>query len=203
MLSRWRRQSDAGVTLIELVVGMTLMSIVGAIALNFFLGTTTQSNRVAEQSLVGASARAAMTQIAQTLQVADSPTAAGSSVGRFVTITPTDLAFYSNISASSRAATASRTVPSEVEFTLTNGTLWESITPAGTNQPSKNVLVSGVSNTAVFSYCSDATDPSVSCTTTANAASVAMVQVTITVQGLRGTTPQTVQSGIAIDGGVA
>ena len=47
MLSRRRRlrdaADDAGMTLVELVVGMTLMSIVGAMALNFFVGTSTES----------------------------------------------------------------------------------------------------------------------------------------------------------------
>ena len=216
MLSRLRENSDDGVTLIELVVGMTLMTIVGAIALNFFVGTTAQANRVTEQSLVGNTARAAMTQLAKTLQLADTPNAnAGYAAGRFVTITANELTFYSNVSATGRSGTSIRTAPTKVDFTLTNGTLWESMyLPQGTTAPatypsnptSRNALVTGVVNTPaqpLFTYCSDATDPSTTCTATSDLTAVSLVQATIVVQGLKGTASQTVQSGIAVAGQVS
>jgi type II secretory pathway component PulJ len=218
-VQRARQHRDAGVTLVELMVGMTLMTVVGAVALNFFVGTTAQANRVGEQSLVSGSARAAMTQIAKTLQVADSSSVnSGYATNRFVTTSPTEVKLYSNISPTDRSGTAIRTAPTEVDFSLVSGTLWESTyaptgsaTPASypTSPTSRNVLITGVTNqqlspvVPVFTYCSDATDPSVTCTATTNAASVAMVQVTITVQGLKGTAPQTVQTGIAITGAVS
>jgi type II secretory pathway pseudopilin PulG len=217
--SRCVARNDAGMTLVELVVGMTLMTIVGAIALNFFVGTTAQANRVSEQSAVGGSARTAMTQIAKTLQVADTMTAnSGYSNGRFAQApTSTELAFYSNISPAGRSGTAIRSAPSEVDFKLTAGQLVESVyaplsstAPQSTgtsNYPStpttKITLVTGITNSAVFTYCSDATDPATTCTATTDPTAIAMVQVTITVQGLNNTNPQTVQSGIAIPGQVS
>ncbi|WP_375488674.1 type II secretion system protein J [uncultured Jatrophihabitans sp.] len=213
MLKRARRRDDAGMTLVEVIVGMTLLSVVGAVAVSFFIGTEAQANRVTEQSLVGATARTAVAQVTKLLQVADTPTASpGDATNRFVNMTATDVTFYANIAATNRSGTALRGAPTKVDIQLTNGTLFQylyapqgSIAPATypTTATSKTALVSGVTNSTVFTYCSDATDPSSSCTVTTNAASVSLVQITLTVQGARGTNAQVVQSGVAITGAVS
>ena len=203
-------------SLIEVAVGMTLLSVVGAVAINFFVGTQAQANRVTEESLVGATARTAVAQVAKVLQVADTPTAdAGASTNRFVTLGPSQVTFYANVSSTNRSGSALRNAPTKVDLTVRNGTLFESLyAPQGTSAPasyptnptSRTALVSGLQNTAsspVFTYCSSATDPSTSCSATSDSASVSYVKVVLIVQGARGTSAQTVQTGVAITGAVS
>lgn len=204
---------DAGVTLVEMLVGMGLMLIVATLATNFLISSTAQTTRVTDQGLLGSSVRSAMNQIVATLRVADSPTAAaGATTNRFITITSTELTFYSNISPTDRSGTATRTAPSEVDYTLAGGKLTESVyAPSNSAAPatypttptSKSVLLTGVTNTTPFVYCSDATDPSTTCTPTTATGSVALVQVTLTISGLTGSAPQTLQSGVAISGALS
>ncbi|WP_375480909.1 type II secretion system protein J [uncultured Jatrophihabitans sp.] len=224
---------DAGMTLVELVVGMTLMSIVGAIAMTFFVGMSTQTARVGAQTQDAAAARTALNQISTVLRLADTPTARpGYSTSRFQVpsgqnqLTGSEIVFFANIGngqTPSRAtdtanATAVRIPPTKVDIKLVNGTLTEyTYAPLSlsygtgydwtTNYPSTptttSVLLSGVANSTVFAYCSDATDIAQTCTSTTAPDSVAVVQVTLTTTPLRGNAAQTVQSSVAITGAVS
>jgi prepilin-type N-terminal cleavage/methylation domain-containing protein len=232
LTARWqaarREPGDAGMTLMELVVGMTLLVIVSAVALNFFVGTTAQANRVTAQNVNVANARSAMNQVVSLLRLADTPTSTpGYPAARFSTpFSATDFTFYSNVNTDRSSAAAVRTPPAKIELTLSGGTLTEFLTrptnaytsyPADYNDPgagdgysanysgaaTKTVLLSGLVNTTPFTFCSSATDPSTSCTVTTNAASVALVQITFVYAGKPGQLPQTLQSAVAITGAVS
>ena len=172
-----------------------------------------------------------MNQVATVLRLADTPTARpGYSTSRFLyptnpttgkpatQLSPTEIVFFANISSSDRSGTAVRTPPTMFDIKLASGVLTEyqyapSSTSYGTsydwttNYPSSptttTVLLSNVSNTNVFTYCSAATDQSRSCTAATTPDAVALVQVTLTVTALRGNAAQTVQSAVAITGAVS
>lgn len=140
---RWRAlrdHADYGMTLIEVMVGMTLLSIVSAVALSFFYVTLNSTSTIASRSNNSIGPRVAIDQIAALLRVADTPTSRpGDSSSRFVyppKVSPSspdelrsdEIIFYANIGMSSRSGTAPRTPPSKVIIQLVDGKLYESIT---------------------------------------------------------------------------
>lgn len=117
---------DAGVTLIELVVAMSLMTIVSAMALTFFVGVNSANSTAVDANVGTASARNVLQQWTQLLELADSPDAAGSGSGRFVEITPTSAVFYTNSDRNRATDTTARTAPVKVSLALVGGQLVES-----------------------------------------------------------------------------
>ncbi len=123
MLSR-----DDGVTLVELVVGMVLMTIVGAAALTFFVGTTHADSATADRTVSTSQARDALSTITQLLRVADSSTNPGTNQDRFERISPTDAIFYANLATRNGAANPSvdnTGAPVKIWLSLTGGKLIE------------------------------------------------------------------------------
>jgi type II secretory pathway pseudopilin PulG len=99
MLSRRRPTSadDRGTTLIELVVGMTLATILGAATLLFFTQANSTASSTTERSISTAQARSLLQSWSTYLHVADDPTSSGQAINRFEWFTATDIAFHSDI----------------------------------------------------------------------------------------------------------
>jgi prepilin-type N-terminal cleavage/methylation domain-containing protein len=112
--------NDAGMTLMELVVAMTLMTIIGAMALGFFLGMNRADTRTVDANIATASARNALQSWTALLRLADSPVQPGSSANRFVELTPTKVVFYADLDNRSSCALscAERTAPTLVSLSL-------------------------------------------------------------------------------------
>lgn len=116
--------TDAGVTLIEVMVGMVLAMIVGALTLSFFVTMDRASNDTVDSNVTTASARNVIEAWTRLLSLADSPQTAGDSAGRFEQITPTSVVFYANMN--NRSTTSGvRTPPTKVSLSLENGDLIE------------------------------------------------------------------------------
>jgi hypothetical protein len=198
-------------------VGMSLMTIVGAVGLSFFLGMNSASSRTTNASFTTASARVAMSSIAGALRLADTPTAqAGYPTGRFETVTASSIVFYSNLSSATRTGATSRSAPAKIAISVISGQLVEKIywpksptipatysTNYNATPTTTTVLVDKLGNTSVFTYCTAATDPAVSCTATSSGDSVASVGITLVLPGLNGETSQTLQSTVAVTGAVS
>lgn len=132
MLSRVRSMPaahrDAGYSLIELLVGMGLLMIVGGLATVFFVTSSTQAGRAADQAADNSDARSALDTIADELRLADTPTArAGDSTSRFEVITATRVMFYANVDPTSRSSSFGRTPPSLIELVLTDNRIIERV----------------------------------------------------------------------------
>lgn len=220
LLTRLRRTdtaSDAGMTLVELLVGMTILSIAADLSMGFFVGTSQQNQRSVDSSVTVANARVAVEAVSSTVQFADTPTnQAGYATARFPNMpTATSLTFYANLTGN-RSGSASRTAPSKVSFTVTNGQLVEQVyAPLNANPTdytqnysstptTQRDLLDGITNTTVFTYCTDRTDPATTCTTATTTDSIAAVGVSILVPSVRtGDQSTTLQSMTAITGAVA
>jgi hypothetical protein len=116
---------DAGVSLIELAVAMTLMSIIGAMTLLFFTSMSTATTKTVDGNISTASARNALEDWTRLLSLADSPQTAGSGAGRFEQITATTAIFYANTNNNRATNAAPRTAPTKVFLALENGQLVE------------------------------------------------------------------------------
>jgi prepilin-type N-terminal cleavage/methylation domain-containing protein len=111
MLSRWRASrsnDDAGVTLIEMVVGMTLAAILGALTLTMVVAITNSASASTDRVIGAAQARTTLQAWASYLRVADGTTP-GSPSHRFEWITGTDMLFYADLN--TRTAQAAATAP--------------------------------------------------------------------------------------------
>jgi type II secretory pathway pseudopilin PulG len=209
--------ADGGMTLIELMVGMGLMTIIGAMGVNFIVSATSQASRTLDASFATANGRTAMTTVVSELRLADTPTAqAGYPTGRFQTMTAGSIVFYANLATTARAGSASRNPPAMVSISATGGKLVQKVywpksttvpadytTNYATTPSSTNVLLNTLGNTDVFTYCTTATDPATTCTPTTVGESVASVGIKLVMPGLNGETTQTLQSTVAITGAVS
>jgi Tfp pilus assembly protein FimT len=203
-------------TLTELVVGMSLLSIVSGLSVAFFVGIMQQSSNISHQDLNAASARTALDQITGLLRVADSPTSQpGYATGRFTTISSTSVVFYSNVSPN-RQSTAARTAPAKVQISVVSGQLVEylwwplSATPPSdyttnyaTNPSTTTVLLTSITNSDVFTYYATPADASTAPLQTTSPTSVASVTVKLAIGALRGENVQSVQSTVAITGALS
>jgi len=113
--ARARSERDAGITLIELVVAMTLATIVATLATMLFVTSSNVNAKTTDANVASSSARAALDSWASLISLADSPTiyynnsgvpqpgntsqapAAGSSSYRFVKVSATELTFWADI----------------------------------------------------------------------------------------------------------
>lgn len=87
------RTGDAGVTLTELIVAMTLSVILGAITLSLFVNIDTSSADTTDRTINTASARNALQAWTEYVGVADGPTI-GSRVNRIEWLTSNDMLLY-------------------------------------------------------------------------------------------------------------
>lgn len=92
-----RNADDRGMSLIELVVAMTLSTIIGTVALIFVVQSTQNASSSTERSISTAQARSLLQAWSTYLHVADDPTASGLALNRFEWFTATDVAFHSDI----------------------------------------------------------------------------------------------------------
>jgi Tfp pilus assembly protein PilV len=115
---RWQVAApDAGVSLIELVVAMTLMTVVGTLTLTFFITMNSADRKTVDANIATASARNALESWTRLLSLADSKQGAGSGAGRFEQITPTGAVFYANVN-NRATATSARTAPTKIFLSL-------------------------------------------------------------------------------------
>lgn len=91
-----REHADAGVSLMELLVSMALMTILGTLTLMLFLNVNSSTAATTDRTLNTASARNALEAWTGYLQVADGTTA-GSKTNRIEWLTATDMLFYADI----------------------------------------------------------------------------------------------------------
>jgi len=91
-----RASGDAGVTLTELIVAMTLSTILGAMTLMVFLNVDKATSATTDRTINTSSARNAIQAWTSYLRVSDGPTA-GSAVNRFEWITAGDIMFHANL----------------------------------------------------------------------------------------------------------
>jgi type II secretory pathway pseudopilin PulG len=125
-LRRTRERSDAGITLVEMVVSMSLMTIIGSMAVTFFVGMNRASTATTDANLSTAGARTVLDSWTSLLRVADSPTKPGDAGGRIVTITPTEIQFYADVNNRACSSTCgAATHPTKVDLSLTSGSLVE------------------------------------------------------------------------------
>lgn len=100
LTSRLRRRprtaDDAGVSLIEVVVAMTLSTILGTATLLFFTAANDSAASSLDRSISSAQARNALQSWTAYLRVSDGP-AAGNPSHRFEWITPTSTLFYADL----------------------------------------------------------------------------------------------------------
>jgi type II secretory pathway pseudopilin PulG len=89
-------RDDAGITLVELIVGMALTLIVGAMTLALFLQINTSTDSTVDRTVNTASARNAIQAWTAYLRVADSTTPAAGT-NRLEWLTPNDMLFYADL----------------------------------------------------------------------------------------------------------
>jgi len=90
-------RTDAGVSLIELLVSMVLMAVLGLITARFFITVDSSSTASTDRAVNTASAGAVMLAWTNYLRVADGTTA-GSTSNRIEWLTATDMLFYADLS---------------------------------------------------------------------------------------------------------
>ncbi len=112
-----RSSGDAGVTLMEVLVGMTLASILGAMTLMLFTTINTSSANTTDRSIDTAYARAAIQSWAAYLRVADGSTP-GVPDNRLEWITPTDMLLYTDLKNRSMASAGTITASTMVWLRL-------------------------------------------------------------------------------------
>jgi hypothetical protein len=95
-LSRLRASSDAGVTLMELVVAMVLSVLVGALTAGIFIKVNESSANSIDRSVNTAGARNAIQDWTAYLRVADGKTP-GVKTNRIEWLTSTDMLFYADL----------------------------------------------------------------------------------------------------------
>jgi hypothetical protein len=95
-LAALRSRGDAGISLTELIVSMTLFSIVGAMTLGIFLSINTTAGATVDRTINSSSARNAIEAWSGYLHVADGTTA-GVRTNRIEWLAPNDMLFYADL----------------------------------------------------------------------------------------------------------
>lgn len=205
------RAADDGITLVELVVTMSLMTIVSALALAFFVGSSTTSNATTESGLTSANARNAMQSWVQLLQLADQTSSdSSSSVARLVSLTPTAITLNANLTAPSACSNGScpAYTPTQVELFLrqttgshASGQLAQTLTSSsGASTVVQVPSGAAASGSCLFTaYASDGTRLGCQSLSSSQLASVARVDIGFTVTTDTGTT-QTYASSAVLPG---
>lgn len=116
-------RSDAGITLMELVVSMGLMTLLSSMAVVFFVTMNTASTRTIDSNVSTSSARNTLESWVAELRLADSHVTAGSSAGRFDIVKPTEVLFYANIN--NRSCTTCAAPLTRIDLSIQGSTLVE------------------------------------------------------------------------------
>ena len=120
-----RASSDAGITLMELVISMALMTLLGTMAIVFFVDMNSASSKTVDANLSTANARNALESWVSLIRLADSPASAGSASGRFEKITPTEVLFYADLGNRSCTPTCTTGHPTKIDLAIVGSDLVE------------------------------------------------------------------------------
>ena len=225
-LHRVRQGDDAGTTLMELVVSMTLMTIIGSMAMIFFVSMNTATGKTSGVNQSTAGARTVLDSWTSLLRVADSTIAPGSAAGRILLLTPTEITFYADVNNRTCSSTCSAEAnPTKIDLSLAGGQLVEKrYVYSGGAYPSTptttDVLASGASASGwlftpyVNGNPPTATTPNLCpagtaglCTGTAGAdavlGTVVRVDIAFTIQSSSGDAPQTYAASAALPAAIS
>lgn len=166
MLTRFfrrRQDDDAGVSLVEMIVGMTLSVILGAVTLAMVVAVNDSASATNYRVFGAAQARTALQAWSSYLRVADGITP-GSPAHRFEWVTPTSTLFYADLN--NRTGLTQTTSPVRIWLRLdSSGNLVEeqfsynTASGAYPSQPSVcRVLASRVSSLTFTAYTSSSSD---------------------------------------------
>lgn len=122
---RTHSRRDDGVSLIELVMAMSLMTVIGAMTLTFFISLSSASTKTVKGNIATSAARTVLEAWNRLLTLADSPSTAGAGSGRFVQLTPTSAIFYANVNHNRATTSGARTAPTKISLALESGQLVE------------------------------------------------------------------------------
>jgi hypothetical protein len=108
---------------------MSLASMVGALVLTWFIGASDSSTATVSSSRGTGDARNVLQSWAHDLQLAGSPTDAGTGSGRIAAITPTSIDFYAHLANTSCSSNASCAplATTEIKYGLAGGNLVEQL----------------------------------------------------------------------------
>jgi type II secretory pathway pseudopilin PulG len=204
---------DDGITLTELVVTMTLMSIVGALSLSFFLGSSASDARTIDSAQTAAGARNAVTAWSGLLQVADS-TSPGGTDDRITALTPTSITFAADLDNRPTCSTAPCPTTATTPVTLalvstTSGTTTTTqLVQTITRTSGSTRLVQVPAGVAAAGGCLfrpyDATNAQLPCSglTVAQRATITRIDIAFTVTPQTGPV-QTYRTSVAVPGSTA
>jgi prepilin-type N-terminal cleavage/methylation domain-containing protein len=169
-----RAGHDAGLTLIELVVAMVLATVLGSMAMAWFLGASDASTATTDADLGTASARNVLQTWAALLRVAGSPTDPGSGTDRITSLSATSITFNAYVSgAGSCTGMCTEFATKSVTLAMTGADCGQSNprncqlveTGAGSNSSATDVIVpSGVSAGTCLFTAYDTDGSSLGCT---------------------------------------
>lgn len=144
-----RLAEDDGVTLVELLVGMALSTIIGAMTLFLFVNANATTQASTDRSIDVAKARGLLQAWTSYVQVADGPSS-GTASHRFEWFTSTDVLFYAALGNRDAAADSVGT-PTVVWLRLTGSRLIEEQFAYGTTSPAVcRILADRVTASTLF-----------------------------------------------------
>ena len=153
-LHRTNAANDAGVTLTELIVAITLSVILGAVTLTMFVSVNSSAASSTDRTIGSSQARTVLQAWSEYLAVSDGPVS-GSTSHRFEWISAHDLLFYADLN--NRAGSAARSAPSIIWLRLDGNhqLVEEQFTSYSTFPASYSIcriLATGVTSTAFTPY---------------------------------------------------
>lgn len=159
-----RTGGDAGISLMELVMAMTLSVILGAITTVLFVAVDSSTAASTDRAIDSGKARNVLQAWTSYLQVSDGPTA-GSAVNRFEWFAPTNIMFYSDLFNRSQGSLATTSTPTLIWLRLSSAgqLVEEQFKPVPTSFPASpttcRILSSGVTASKLFTpYNSSGSD---------------------------------------------
>lgn len=125
-----RLNPDDGFTLIELLVTTIIASILGALALQWFMGASNATTTTSDVDNATASARYVLQQWGKMLQLAGASAGVGTTTNGIQSLSPTSITFTAYLSNSGACSANTSCAPlrtSTVTLALANGKLYETI----------------------------------------------------------------------------
>jgi prepilin-type N-terminal cleavage/methylation domain-containing protein len=219
-----RAGTDAGITLVELMVTMVLMSIVSALALNWLLGENKTDTKTQNAAFTTSSARTVLDAWPALLRVADVPSngytalaASGApaptlttvapgttSTGRFLAISSTSITFNADVAnapSTTCGATCLRGNTTQVTLSLTGGAMTQQLVQQGSATKRITLVPKGaaLAGTCLFSTF-DAAGNALGCDANTALGSIARVSLAFAITPTTGGAPQTFQTSALITG---
>ena len=123
-----RRGDDAGFTLVELLVTLVIASIVGALALSWFMGASNATTATTDVDNATANARNVLQSWGKMLQLAGASAGVGTTTNGVQSLSPTSITFTAylrNSGACSPNTSCAPLTTTTVTLALTGSKLWE------------------------------------------------------------------------------